>query len=66
MTEEDGGWYWCVRHGRVEHGAESCPADDRMGPYPTEDAARNWRQSVEARNERWDAEDRAWSGDDDG
>lgn len=61
-----GGWYWCVRHDRVEHGADSCPADDRMGPYATEDAARNWRERVDARNERWEAEDRAWSGEDDG
>lgn len=65
MTD-GGGWYWCVRHGRVEEGAESCPADDRMGPYATEEAARNWRELVEARNEEWDAEDREWSGEDEG
>lgn len=65
MTTADGGeWYWCVRHDRVEHGADACRGDDRMGPYPTEEAARNWRETVEARNDRWDAEDRAWSGDD--
>ena len=63
MTEDEG-WFWCLRHRRVEHGAESCPADVRMGPYPSEAAARDWRQSVEARNQKWDAEDRAWSGED--
>lgn len=58
-------WYWCVRHRRVEQG-ESCPADDRIGPYPSEDAARNWRQQFDERNDRWDAEDKAWTGDEDG
>lgn len=56
-------WYWCIKHGRVEKGAESCPADDRMGPYESEQAARNWRDVVEARNDRWDEEDREWSGE---
>lgn len=62
-NSEGEGWYWCLHHGRVEHGAESCPADERFGPYPSEEAARTWRQRVEERNEKWDAEDRAWSGD---
>ena len=62
MAEADG-WYWCRRHARVEHGSASCQPDDLMGPYESEAAARDWRQRVEARNERWDAEDRAWSGD---
>ncbi|HET9442735.1 MAG TPA: hypothetical protein VFO65_05390 [Acidimicrobiales bacterium] len=61
---EDDGWYWCVHHGRVEQGVTGCPPAERMGPYPTEEAARNWRQQVEERNDRWDAEDRAWSGED--
>ncbi len=30
---------------------------DRMGPYPTEEAAENWRQQVAKRNEAWDDED---------
>ena len=65
MVEGDEeGWFWCLRHSRVERGAESCPADVRMGPYPSESAAKNWRESVEARNQKWDAEDRAWSGED--
>jgi hypothetical protein len=64
VSGDEEGWFWCLRHSRVEHGAESCPADVRMGPYPSEAAAKNWRESVEARNEKWDAEDRAWSGED--
>lgn len=59
------GWYWCLRHERVERGAQSCPADVRMGPYSSEADARNWRDQAEARNERWEAEDREWTGEDD-
>jgi len=56
----DGGeYYWCLKHSRVEP-REGCRDADRMGPYPTEEAARNWRASVEARNEKWDEEDREW------
>jgi hypothetical protein len=53
---DDGDWYWCMRHERVEHGP-GCPAADRMGPYATEDDARNWREIVARRNAQWDAED---------
>jgi hypothetical protein len=28
-------------------------------------AAEHWKEKVEARNEKWDAEDREWNGDDD-
>ena len=61
---ETGGWYWCMHHQKVEHGAHRCPPSETMGPYPTEEAARNWRQQAEARNDKWEAEDRDWSGDD--
>jgi hypothetical protein len=30
---------------------------DRMGPYPTKEAAEHWRDHVAARNEAWDEED---------
>jgi len=35
-----------------------------LGPYPSRDAAEHWKEKVEARNEAWDADDKAWSGDD--
>ncbi|HEX2700021.1 MAG TPA: hypothetical protein VHM89_07425 [Acidimicrobiales bacterium] len=59
-----GGWYWCLRHGRAEAAASACAADDRLGPYESQEAAEHWKDRVEARNEQWDEEDRAWSGDD--
>ncbi len=58
-------WYWCLRHSQVERGAEShCPPEDRMGPYESQQAAEAWRDKVDARNQKWEDEDKAWSGDD--
>ncbi len=52
-------WYWCVRHGRAEHG-EGCRADDRLGPYESKSAAEHWRDRAEARDQLWEEQDRAW------
>lgn len=57
-------WYWCLTHERVEHADDRDDVDNVLGPYPTEEAARNWRETVEARNEAWDDADKAWRGDD--
>jgi hypothetical protein len=59
MTDQDTQWYWCLKHKRAEQG-QSCPAEDRMGPYPTEEAARNWQQKADQRNRDWDEDDAAW------
>ena len=57
-------WYWCLRHKGVESGSESsCPPEDRMGPYESREAAANWKDKVDARNEKWEAEDKEWEGD---
>jgi hypothetical protein len=64
MEGSTGSWYWCLRHDRAEEAAGACAADDRLGPYESKDAAEHWRERVAARNEQWDEEDRAWSGDD--
>ena len=34
-----------------------------MGPYPSREAAEHWKDRVEARNAKWDEEDRDWSGE---
>lgn len=57
MSEQ---WYWCLRHQRVE--SEPCGAANRMGPYPTREAARNWKDRVDAREDAWDADDERWDG----
>ena len=60
MTEQ---WYWCLRHRRAELAAR-CPAEDRLGPYGSEQAARGWRDRVERRNEAWEDQDERWHGRD--
>ena len=58
-----GSWYWCLTHKRAEDESSDCPPDDRMGPYESREAAEHWRERVDARNEKWDREDREWSGE---
>lgn len=53
-------WYWCQKHDRVEAEADVCGAQQRLGPYPTQEAAANWRQNAALRNESWDDEDARW------
>ena len=59
-----GEWYWCLDHKAAEPADRGCPADRRLGPYPSRDAAEHWKETVEARNDAWDADDKAWNGDD--
>lgn len=61
MTEH-GEFYWCLTHERVEAKGEG-PADERLGPYPTAEAARNWKATRDARQETWDDADRRWEGE---
>ncbi len=57
-------WYWCQVHERPEPEGEACRAQDRLGPYATREAAINWKDRVDARNDRWDEQDDAWEGED--
>jgi len=57
-------WYWCLDHAAAEPADSACPPSRRLGPYPSKDAAEHWKEKVEARNEEWDAADKAWEGDD--
>jgi hypothetical protein len=54
--DDDQQWWFCLRHNTVEHGA-GCPGKDRLGPYPTQDAATHALETVQRRNEEWDAQD---------
>lgn len=56
-------WYWCLTHGRVESAEDRDDIENALGPYPSEEAARNWKETVEARNEAWAAEDERWRGE---
>jgi hypothetical protein len=59
-TAQDQGWYWCLDHEAAEPADGSCPPSRRLGPYPSKEAAEHWKETVERRNEKWDAEDREW------
>lgn len=56
LGDAEGEWYYCFKHGKVEQ-RDECRRQDRMGPYPTREAAEHWREQVEARNEAWEAQD---------
>jgi hypothetical protein len=58
-----GGYFWCLRHHRVETPADACPAQYRLGPYPSAEDAGRALQTVDRRNEEWDAEDARWTGE---
>ena len=52
----DDRWWYCLTHSRVEHGP-GCPDKDRLGPYPTREAAARALETVQDRNKQWDAQD---------
>lgn len=56
-------WYWCLTHTRPEPADERDDPDNALGPYPSEAAARNWKQQHEARDAAWRAQDEAWDGE---
>lgn len=58
-------YYWCLTHQRAEPADERDDLDHALGPYPSAEAARNWKELNEARDEAWKADDEAWHGTDD-
>ena len=52
-------WY-CVKHKRVEQGADLCPPIDRLGPYDSAEEASRALEKAEERNEEWDS-DPSWN-----
>ena len=57
-------WWWSMKHGRAVTDDERGPDLDVLGPYPTREAAEAWRETVDERNQEWQAEDERWDGDD--
>ena len=49
-------WWFCLKHMAVEPDA-GCPGKDRLGPYPSREAAANALETARRRNEEWDAQD---------
>ena len=60
MESNTNEWYFDVRRGVAVPASERGHADDMLGPYPSKAAAENWRATVAARNDAWDAEDDRW------
>lgn len=56
----DEGFYWCLRHSRVETGDDVCAARFRLGPFATAEEATHALERVAERNDEWDAEDERW------
>ena len=58
--DEGGTRYWYnPTTGEVEEGMES-PWNERMGPYPTREAAQEALETARRRAEAWDEADRRW------
>ena len=60
MTDADVQWFWCMEHRRAEPEGEACAQDKRLGPYESREAAANWKQRHEQREERWEEQDEEW------
>lgn len=56
-------YYWCLRHDRVETGANLCAVRHRLGPYASATEAEHALERVRERNAAWDAEDARWTGE---
>lgn len=56
MSDNEDRWWFCLRHMTVEHD-ERCPGKDRLGPYKTADEAAHALETVQKRNDAWDAAD---------
>ncbi|MGH3273617.1 MAG: hypothetical protein ACRDNZ_04730 [Streptosporangiaceae bacterium] len=50
-------WWFCLRHHAPES-EDGCPGKDRLGPYPSREAAEHALETVQERNKEWDAQDR--------
>ncbi|WP_432096149.1 hypothetical protein [Streptomyces sp. bgisy100] len=52
-----GEWFYCLQHKKVEEGPE-CPAEDRLGPYPTRGDAERAMETAAERNREWENDPR--------
>jgi hypothetical protein len=50
-------WWYCLKHHRVEDDSTDCAGKDLLGPYPTREEAARALETVQRRNEEWDAQD---------
>lgn len=57
-------WYWSLTHNKAVPESDRGPDEDVLGPYPSKQAAENWKAQVEERNSEWEADDEEWDGTD--
>ena len=57
----DGEWFYCLDHKTVEP-YQGCKSANRLGPYPSREAAEGALGTVAERNEDWDNDPR-WNDD---
>jgi hypothetical protein len=57
MDSEHAGWWYCLKHHTVEPYNSDCPGKDRLGPYSTREEAAHALETVQKRNQEWDAQD---------
>lgn len=53
-----GRYYWSLNDSRVVTDEDGVKAADRLGPYSTREEAARALETIAARNEAWDAQDR--------
>lgn len=56
MSEHEDGFYYCLKHHRVED-REGCANKDRIGPFPTPEAAAHALETVAKREAAYDTEE---------
>ncbi|MBO7717663.1 MAG: hypothetical protein J6S17_02485 [Aeriscardovia sp.] len=59
---EEKKWYFNIKTGKVEYGRISS-LFDVMGPYNSEQEARNALEKAAQDNSKWDEENRSWDGE---
>jgi hypothetical protein len=59
-TLDEGPFFFCLKHHTVET-RDGCAERHRLGPFATRSEAEHALDKVAERNERADAEDRAWN-----
>jgi len=56
-SEQGKRWWYSLRTHAVEDDDGPTPGKDRLGPYPTREAAERALETVQERNQEWEAKD---------
>ena len=56
-AEQGKRWWYSLKYHTVEDDDGPTPGKDRLGPYPTREAAARALETVRERNKEWDATD---------